>query len=70
MPDATSPEAAELLEHLGYTIRISQTEFEWMAFITAPGKRPSITLGPDRDSVVAKACQWIEAQPRIEKRRR
>ncbi|RDI50389.1 hypothetical protein DES45_1225 [Microvirga subterranea] len=54
----------------GYTIRISQTEFEWMAFITAPGKRPSITLGPDRDSVVAKACQWIEAQPRIEKQRR
>ena len=51
----------EAIGYLGFTIHLRQTELEWMARISGPQQRPSIVLAADRETVLAKARQWIEA---------
>ena len=53
----------EAIEYLGFTIHLRQTELEWMAMISGSKQRPSIVLAADREAVLAKARQWIEAHP-------
>jgi len=63
-PRSAQPEPATILpipEHPGYEIHLKQTDLEWMAVITAPRERSSIAFGADRETVLAKARQWIEA---------
>ena len=63
-PRSAQPEPATILpipEHPGYEIHLKQTDLEWMAVITAPREQSSIAFGADRETVLAKARQWIEA---------
>ncbi len=50
----------QVIEIHGYTVHLQQTAFEWMAVISPPRERPSIILAADRETVLTKACQWIE----------
>jgi hypothetical protein len=49
-------------EHPGYAIHLKQTNLKWMAVIMASWERPSIVLGANRETVLAKARQWIAAR--------
>jgi hypothetical protein len=63
-PRSAQPEPATTLpvpEHPGYAVHLKQTDLEWLVVITAPRERASIILGADREAVLAKARQWIEA---------
>lgn len=51
----------EATEYLGFMILLRRTELEWMAVISGPQQQPSIVLAADRETVLAKARQWIEA---------
>jgi hypothetical protein len=62
MSDDASSQPVEVLEHQGYQIRLSQTKLEWMAFVALPKQRPTLIMAPDREAVVARAYEWIEAQ--------
>jgi hypothetical protein len=70
MREVTSSKLPEILEHLGYTIRLSQTDAEWMAVVARPKQRPALIVAADRRTVIEKARQWIDAQPRIGAERR
>ena len=50
------------MEHHGYQIRLSQSSLEWIAFVARPKQRPTVIMAPDRDGVLTKAYEWIEAQ--------
>jgi hypothetical protein len=70
MSEATSSKLSEILEHLGYMIRLSPTDAEWMAVVARPKQRPALIVAAGRQTVIEKAHQWIEAQPRIGAERR
>jgi hypothetical protein len=57
----------ELVEHNGYQIRLSPSGPEWLAFVALPQQRPILIVAPDREAVIAKACEWIELQLRSDK---
>jgi hypothetical protein len=49
------------LVYRGSTIRLRQTDGEWIAVINRPAERHSIILAADREAVMAKAQPCIEA---------
>ncbi len=49
------------LVYRNYTIRLRQTDGEWIAVINRPAERPSIILAADGEAAMAKAQQCIEA---------
>ena len=51
------------LVYRGSTIRLRQTDVEWLAAITQPAERPSIVLAADQEDVLAKLQQCNEAHP-------
>jgi hypothetical protein len=60
MPDAKLPYDVEPLDHHGFEIRLARTELEWVATVAQPQQRPTLIVAADRDSVIAKAHEWIE----------
>ncbi|WP_457093567.1 hypothetical protein [Microvirga sp. P5_D2] len=62
MTDPNHRPETELVEHMGYQIRLSPSGLDWMAFVARPKQRPTLIMGPDRESVVVKAKEWIEAR--------
>lgn len=48
MSEATSSKTSEILEYLGFTIRVSQTDAEWMAVVAPPKQRPTLIVSADR----------------------
>jgi hypothetical protein len=53
---------AEVVEHLGYKIRLTHAGLDWIAAVALPKQRPVVIVAPDRDTTVAKAWSWIEAR--------
>ena len=64
MTDASAPPENEFLEFRGYQIHLSRNCPEWLAFVALPKQRPTLTMAPDRDAVMAKAHELIELQLR------
>jgi hypothetical protein len=60
---------SEVLEHLGYQIRLTHAGLEWIAAVALPKQRPTLIMAPDREGAIAKAYVWIELQPRSGKSR-
>jgi alpha-beta hydrolase superfamily lysophospholipase len=62
MSDAARSKQAEVFEHRGYQIRLSQTRLEWTTFVALPKQRPTLIMAPDREAVIAKVDDWVAAQ--------
>ena len=60
MTESSTPQAAELIVHRGYQIRLTQAGLEWIAAVTIPGQRPTLIMAPDRATAIAKAKDWID----------
>jgi len=52
----------EFVEHQGYQIRLGPSGPEWLAFVALSKQRPTLILAPDRETVLAKAYEWIDLQ--------
>jgi len=53
---------ADVVEHRGYQIRLSQSSLEWIAFVARPKQRPTALMAPDRDAVIAKTYECVDRQ--------
>jgi hypothetical protein len=62
MTDPHHLQEADLVEHKGYQIRLSQRGLDWIAFVAVPQQRPALIMAPDREAALTKAYGWIEAQ--------
>ena len=60
MTESTTTQAAELIAHLGYQIRLTQAGLEWIAAVALPGERPTLIMAPDRETAINKAYDWID----------
>jgi hypothetical protein len=64
MSDSSSALDAEVLEHRGYQIRLTHVGLEWIAAVALLRQRPTLIMAPDREAVIAKVYEWIEAAQR------
>jgi hypothetical protein len=62
MTDPSPSQAADLVDHHGYRIRLSPSGLDWMAFVAWPDRQPTLIMAPERETVLAKACEWINRQ--------
>jgi hypothetical protein len=62
MTDPHHREKADLVQHRGYQIRLSQSSLEWIAFVARPKQRPTLVMAPDRDAVIAKTSECVDRQ--------
>ncbi len=53
---------AALVDHHGYCIRLSPSGLDWMALVTRPDHKPTLIMAPGRETVLAKAREWIDHQ--------
>jgi hypothetical protein len=52
----------ELIDYLGYRIRLCRTPVDWVAFIIHQGQHQMLVVAPERDPVLVMARQWIDEQ--------
>jgi len=62
MTDPYPSQEADLVDHHGYRIRLSPSGLDWMALVAWPGRQPTLIMAPERETVLAKACEWIDRQ--------
>lgn len=62
MTDPRHLPEADLLEHRGYQIRLSQSSLECIAFVARPKQRPSVIIAADREAVLTKVYEWVDLQ--------
>ena len=62
MTESTTTQAAEIIVHRGYQIRLTQAGLEWIAAVALPGERPTLIMAPDRETAIDKAYEWIDLQ--------
>ncbi len=62
MTDPHHLQKADVLEHRGYQIRLSQSSLEWIAFVARPKQRPTVIMAPNCEAVLIKAYEWIDRQ--------
>jgi hypothetical protein len=62
MTDPSPSQDADLVDHHGYRIRLSPSGLDWMALVTRPDRQPTLIMAPQRETVLAKACEWIDHQ--------
>jgi hypothetical protein len=62
MTEARGSPDAEVLEHRGRQIRLSESGLEWIAFVDLPRQHPTPIMALDREAAFAKACDWIDRQ--------
>jgi hypothetical protein len=60
MIENTTTQAAEVIEHHGYKIRLAQAGLEWIAAVALPGQRPTLIVASERETAITKAKDWIE----------
>ena len=60
MTESTTTQAAEIIEHRGDQIRLTQAGLEWIAAVALPGERPTLIMAPDRATAINKANDWID----------
>jgi len=53
---------ADVVEHRGYQIRLSQSSLEWIAFVARPKQRPTVIMAPNREAVLTKAHELVDLQ--------
>ena len=62
MTECTTTPSAEIIEHRGHQIRLTQAGLEWIAAVALPGERPTLIMAPDRAIAINKANDWIDLQ--------
>ncbi|MBQ0821255.1 hypothetical protein KBI52_13700 [Microvirga sp. HBU67558] len=62
MTDPSPSQEADLVDHHGYRIRLSPSSLDWMALVTRPDHKPTLIMAPERETVLAKAREWIDHQ--------
>jgi hypothetical protein len=67
MTDPYPPQDADLVDHHGYRIHLSSGGLDWMALVAWPGQPPTLIMAPERETVLAKANEWIDRQLASEK---
>jgi hypothetical protein len=60
--DPSPSQDADLVDHHGYRIRLSQSDLDWMALVTRPDQKPTLIIAPERETVLAKAREWIDRE--------
>jgi len=59
----STPQAAEVLAHRGYQIRLTQAGFEWITAVALPWQRPTLIVASEREAAITKAKDWIYLRP-------
>jgi len=62
MTNPSPSQDADLVDHHGYRIRLSPSDLDWMALVAWPDRQPTLIMAPERETVLAKACEWIDRQ--------
>ena len=62
MSDPSPSQDADLVDHHGYRIHLSPSGLDWMALVSWPDRQPTLILAPERETVLAMACEWIDCQ--------
>ena len=63
MTDPSPSQDADLVDHHGYRIHLSPSGLNGMAVVAWPNRQPTLILAPERETVLAMACEWIDRQP-------
>jgi hypothetical protein len=50
--EVSSTQEVELLEHRGVQIRLTHAGLEWIAAVSQPEQRPTMTMTPDRKAAI------------------
>ncbi|WP_262273567.1 hypothetical protein [Microvirga yunnanensis] len=62
MTDSSPSQDAALVDHHGYCIHLSPSDPDWIALVSRPDRQPTLILAPERVTVLAMACEWIDRQ--------
>ncbi|EIM31080.1 hypothetical protein [Microvirga lotononidis] len=57
-----SPQDTTLIDHHGFSIRLSPNGLDWMALVEWPDRQPTLIMAPERETALAKAREWIDRQ--------
>jgi hypothetical protein len=52
----------ELIDYLGYRIRLCRSPIDWVAFIARQGQHEKLVVSSDKESAVVAARHWIDDQ--------
>ncbi|WP_262269880.1 hypothetical protein [Microvirga yunnanensis] len=62
MTDPSPSQDVNLVDHQGYRIRLCSSGLDWMALVEWPDRQPTLMMAPERETVLAKAREWIDHQ--------
>ena len=62
MTDPFPSQDAALVDHHGFSIRLSPRGLDWMALVSWPERQPTLIMAPERETALASACAWIDRQ--------
>ena len=62
MTESTTTQAAEVIVHRGYHIRLTRAGLEWIAVVAVAEQRAIVIMTPDRETALNKVYEWIDRQ--------